>query len=410
MSDQFDVIMKPPLPIFDSLEFIDKTNLATHISIPENKDDYQKALEFIKSYKGSQGTFNAYRREIERLLHWSTLVAKKPLKDLKRQDMEDFIHFCQKPPKSWIGVNKFPRFIGKEGERSPNPNWRPFIATITKSAYRQGERPDLKNFELSQSSIKNTFAILGSFYTYLLQEEYVYMNPVALIRQKSKFIRKNQGQTKIRRLSERQWQYVIKTAEEMAETDPEKHERTLFIMSALYSMYLRISELAASKRWIPTMSHFFRDSEEGWWFTTVGKGNKQRQIAVSDAMLEALKRWRQHLGLSTLPSPADKSPLLPKTKGQGPMSSTNHIRKIVQGCFDQAINNLNQDGHVEDAETLTEATVHWLRHTGISDDVKRRPREHVRDDAGHGSGAITDKYIDIELKERNRSAKNKPIF
>lgn len=71
----------------------------------------QKALEFLKSYKGSQGTFNAYRREIERLLHWSTLVAKKTLKDLKRQDMEDFIHFCQKPPKSWIGVNKFPRFI-----------------------------------------------------------------------------------------------------------------------------------------------------------------------------------------------------------------------------------------------------------------------------------------------------------
>ncbi len=26
-------------------------------------------------------------------------------------------------------------------------------------------------------------------------------------------------------------------------------------------------------------------------------------------------------------------------------------------------------------------TVHWLRHTGISDDVKIRPREHVREDA-----------------------------
>ena len=41
--------------------------------------------------------------------------------------------------------------------------------------------------------------------------------------------------------------------------------------------------------------------------------------------------------------------------------------------------------------------MHWLRHTGISDDVKQRPREHVRDDAGHSSGAITDKYIDVEL-------------
>jgi|GEM_PF-3743224 hypothetical protein len=44
------------------------------------------------------------------------------------------------------------------------------------------------------------------------------------------------------------------------------------------------------------------------------------------------------------------------------------------------------------------ATVHWLRHTGISDDVKHRPREHVHDDAGHGSGAITDRYIDVNLQ------------
>jgi hypothetical protein len=58
---------------------------------------------------------------------------------------------------------------------------------------------------------------------------------------------------------------------------------------------------------------------------------------------------------------------------------------------------------------MMDATVHWLRHTGISDDVKIRPREHVRDDAGHSSGAITDKYIDIELKERHKSAKRKPI-
>ena len=48
-----------------------------------------------------------------------------------------------------------------------------------------------------------------------------------------------------------------------------------------------------------------------------------------------------------------------------------------------------------------------LRHTGILDDVKFRPREHVRDDAGHSSSAITDKYI--ELRERRSSARKKEI-
>ncbi len=33
----------------------------------------------------------------------------------------------------------------------------------------------------------------------------------------------------------------------------------------------------------------------------------------------------------------------------------------------------------------------------------------VRDDAGHSSSAITDRYVDIELRERAKSAKNKPM-
>ena len=82
----------------------------------------------------------------------------------------------------------------------------------------------------------------------------------------------------------------------------------------------------------------------------------------------------------------------------------------MQRCFDQAIEDLQKDGFNEEAESLLTATVHWLRHTGISDDVKIRPKEHVRDDAGHSSSAITDKYIDIELRERHRSAKAKPLI
>ena len=60
----------------------------------------------------------------------------------------------------------------------------------------------------------------------------------------------------------------------MAEVRLAFHDRTLFIMSILYLMYLRISELVASKRWTPVMNHFVRDADENWWLTTVEKGNK----------------------------------------------------------------------------------------------------------------------------------------
>jgi len=398
-----------PLPIFDSIEHFNVEKDFSYLGELYNLNDIKAALRFLKSYNGSQGTFNSYRREIERLIHWCILVANKSLKQLKRDDIEDFIIFCQKPPKSWIGKTKPSRFIVKDDIRVPNSAWRPFVVSISKIERRNGTNLDPKQFEFTHGSLRELFAILSSFYNYLIQEEYAAMNPVAIIRQKSKFIRRTQGQPKIRRLSELQWQYVIKTAEDLAKQNADVHERTLFIMSALYSMYLRISELAASNRWSPAMNHFYRDGDGHWWFTTVGKGNKERQIAVSDAMLKALKKWRSHLNLPLLPSPADTSPLLPKTKGNGAIKSTNTIRNIVQYCFDRTIEQLNKDGFNEESETLNEATVHWLRHTGISDDVKIRPREHVRDDAGHSSSATTDKYIDIELRERHRSARKKII-
>ncbi len=399
-----------PLALFDSIENFDEKYDYYYLCNSYDIKDIEVALSFLKAYRGSQGTFNAYRREIERLIHWCALISYKNIKALKSEDIENYLYFCQRPPKTWMGKTKPPRFIEKDGQRSPNPKWRPFTATVSKTARRKGDLPDKNDYDLSQGSLKEVFSILSSFFSYLIQEEYVSANPVAAIRQKSQFIRKSQSKPKIRRLSELQWQYVINTAKELAENNPTAHERTLFMMSILYSMYLRISELAANERWAPLMNHFYRDNDGYWWFTTVGKGHKERQIAVSDTMLQALKRWRKHLNLSPLPSPADTSPLLPKTKGQGSIASTNYIRRIVQACFDQTIQKLHQDGFTDEAETLNEATVHWLRHTGISDDVKIRPREHVRDDAGHSSSAITDKYIDIELRERHRSAKKKTIF
>lgn len=369
--------------------------------------DYKLVLNFLYSYRGSPDTFNSYRRELERLVQWSWLISNKSILQLKRTDIEEFIEFCQKPPESWIGTKTVARFLEDNGLRQPNPEWRPFNVKIPKKLFREGERADKVNFELSQDAIKQIFAILGSFFNYLIQEEATEVNPVLQIRQKSKFIRKHQQPHQIRRLSDAQWQAVLNTAQDLANADPDQHERTLFITSALYSMYLRISELASSKRWTPLMRHFFRDASGDWWFKTVGKGNKMRQIAVSPTMLSALKRWRIHLNLFGLPAPDEQNVLIPKQKGKGPIESTRAIRNIMQFCFDKAISRLMEEGSQEEAELLHAATVHWLRHTGISDDVKIRPREHVRDDAGHSSSAITDKYIDVELRERANSAKKK---
>lgn len=400
---------KLPTPFFDGLnQMLSGNDFQPDLS-GTWLQDYRQAKNFLLSYRGSLDTFNSYRRELERFLQWCHLKADKTLTQIRREDFENFLAFCQKPLKSWITLKVEKRFSEKNGERKPNEKWRPFVVKISKTDVKLGKQPDRSDYLLSEKAIRALFAVISSFYNYLIQEDYTLINPVLLIRQKSKYFRTQQTVKSIRRLSELQWGYVIETAEMMADDTPEKHVRTFFIMSALYGLYLRISELTASERWIPTMGDFHRDSEGRWWFLTVGKGNKERKISVSIAMLKAFKSYRKTLGLPPLPSPNDKTPLLTAHNTNRPLKSTRYIRELVQACFDCASQRLIDDNQHEEAAQLGIATVHWLRHTGISDDVKIRPREHVRDDAGHSSGSITDKYIDIKLHERHQSAKRKRI-
>ena len=279
--------IKSPVAFFDTLEqtrnpFKYPVRSLDHLLDDVSEDalaDYQCAGEFIYSYRGSADTYSTYRREIEHFLHWCWLVAKKSLNQIVREDMEDYVEFSKQPPRGWIGSKNVPRYLEREGQRLPNTAWRPYVKAA-------GE------YVMSQSALQSLFSVLSSFFNFLLQEQRISANPVSQMRQKSKYLRRRQNQGKIRRLSPLQWDYVIEAAEKMAAEEPREHERTLFVMNALFAMYLRISELVETPRWQPQMGHFQADQEGNWWFNTVGKGNKEREISVSDAMLSALKRYR----------------------------------------------------------------------------------------------------------------------
>lgn len=357
--------------------------------------DYRCVTEFLYAYRGSIHTYMSYRSELERILQWSWHIASKTLLSLHSTDIEHYLEFCQSPPEHWTITSPRSRFIKKDGFLKPNPLWKPFL---TPSSLR------------SQASLQLTLGILGSFYSYWVDRGIISSNVILQMRQKSKFIRKTSMRT-VRRLQTHQWQYVIQEAQNMADQNPQMHERTLLMVTLCYGLYLRISEIVASKRWCPVMGHFFKDEDQCWWFKTVGKGNKERHISVSDDVLKALKRYRLFLGLSTpLPYPGEGTILFPKHKTHGPLSSTRSVRYIMKGVFDEAYHRMVQQGLLDDAHELKIVTVHWLRHTGISDDIRSgRPREHVRDDAGHSSGHITDRYIHVISRDRYQSAKLKSI-
>jgi len=189
-----------PRPIFDTLEHLcdqykkslkEKESLKTWLSdclgeyfslIPNYAaEEYNQALLFLYNYRGSPDTFNSYRREIERFIQWCWFIHKKPIHELKRLDIEEFIEFSKKPLKHWVGTKIVSRFNIVNGERTPNPDWRPFIVKVSKRDFKEGKRAQKQDFNLSQQGLKQIFAILGTFYNNLIQEEYTEVNPLLQI-------------------------------------------------------------------------------------------------------------------------------------------------------------------------------------------------------------------------------------
>ncbi|MES2662201.1 MAG: tyrosine-type recombinase/integrase [Pseudomonadota bacterium] len=380
------------VPIFPAAADLNDSEDFNHTYFHAN--DFQAARLFLLSYSNNEATFRAYRSELEKFCQWLFFSAQVRLADVQPEDIRSYANFLRRPPVSWTSKIQHPRFVQNQGQTIPNPDWRPF----TRAAKAQA----------SQETLAASLRRLSSLYEFLVEENFCAKNPVKRLRQKNQLITRVQTKAQVRRLSDMQWAFVIEFAEKQANENPQL-ERTLFIVSLLYGMYLRISELTVNERWSPQMSHFWRDQDKQWWFKTIGKGNKERDISVSDTVLAALRRYREHLNLSPFPVQNEAFPLVPSHQsGQG-ISSSRQIRRLVQCCFDGAYALMVEEGLEQDAEELKVATVHWLRHTGISDDVKHRPHEHVRDDAGHSSSLITDRYIDIDRRERHESARNKPM-
>lgn len=403
-----------PVPLFDTLAHLTPTHQCIldwlesqtgHISGIQR--EYDACVLFLENYQGSLDTYNTYRRELERYCQWAWLIEKSSILAIESTQIHHYMGFVNQPPAHWITDKNVSKFQGDDDNRQPNEAWRPFVKRMTKSQKMEQMRAKIST-QLSNKSMASILAVLSTFYQFLQQQEICRLNPIALLRQKSRYVQKQQTTMVTRRLTEKQWRSVIQSTQQLANQE-ETYERHLFLLSAFYLLGLRISECAETPGRVPEMGDFYPDRQGCWWFTTVGKGNKQRDVAVPDAMLQALKRFRRSLGLSALPMRHEQTPLIPKQRGEGGLG-TRQIRNCIQVCFDHAIQALQSEGHEHEAQDLQAATVHWLRHTAITADVNHRPREHVRDDAGHESSIITDKYIDIDRQERHQSARDKLLI
>lgn len=439
-----------PFPLFDTykrFQHLNHLNLSAELPAVRESlasmnadlraiDGYLVVRSFLNSYAGNETTFNSYRTHAERLLLWSLLVCKKPVLDLTRVDGEAFMEFCLNPPASWVGPvvkSRFNRIGGRQVKASdtyePNPDWRPFNVTLPKNATpEEVAAAESQKYKPSQGSVAQIFAVCGSFYQHANDEGYCESNPFRAIKQKSKYKQRNTLEVDGRSLTPLQWDYVIETAvmladehrhveQESAAENEESlkleafHERNLFILATLFSMYLRVSDLVGRDNWEPSMGDFRQDGRGDWFFHVVGKGNKAAKISVrTDYISTYMARYRRHLGLSPAPSPGESRPLILTLHGRAGLSDR-QIRLLIQGVFDQALARMKADGWVEvEIAKLREASLHWLRHTSATFDAPLRDAKDLQADLRHESMKTTlDVYYNTLDEQRVSSVRDLPV-
>ena len=394
----------------DSKRFLDNISK----QIPDAREDFLYTQSFLKSYsRKSEATYRGYRNEVERLLLWAWTVVGKSVIQLKRPDLEGYFDFVHNPPAAWVGDSVQDRFKIIGGECRQNKNWRPFAGKLAKEDRKQAivEGADIKvsrdGHTLSHEAMKICYSAVSAFYDYLTDEGYAFGNPIPAIRKQSPYLIKGTTQKNIKRLSDLQWDFVLECAEKAADKDP-LHERTLFVIATLKTLYLRVSELSDRTNWQPVWKHYWQDTDGNNWLKVLGKGNKLRDVSVPSALLPYIDRYQRYR-TSLSSSFGINSAMVAKNRGSGGMTSR-QLRRIVQQAFDLAYDQMVAEGFGREAKALREATTHWLRHTGASQDIATRPLKHMSDDLGHASMGTTDQvYIQSDMKERAKSGKGRDV-
>jgi site-specific recombinase XerD len=375
---------------------------------PWKSQTWNWGLDFL-SYIGrnkSEHTYTRFRSELEKFLLWAFLIKDKSIDEFRKIDILEYADFCWQPPLSWICLTNHEKFLMQNGLFMQNPDWAPFRLMLSKG---DQSKPDKKKYRPSQQTLHSTFTALNAFYKHLMDEEFCFGNPVQIAKKDCRYFIKDAQVKDVKRLSEDQWDYMLKVAQAMADND-DRYERNLFLIASLKTLFLRISEFSERPDWTPVMSHFWQDHDKNWWLKIYGKGRKIRDITVPSSFLPYLKRYRAYRGLNTLPVAGENHPILEKIRGRGGMTSR-QLSRLVQEVFDATYEQLKAKQGEDSARKFKEVSTHWLRHTGASLEIERgRPLKDISEDLGHASMATTDTiYVQADDKKRAISGKERKV-
>ncbi len=352
-------------------------------------NDAEAIKTFLFDYKDSKLTYRSYLKELERLALWCIHVPKITISDLKREHLIDYRAFILDPTpfSKWCGPKRSKTI--KSGDY--NMEWRPFVKG------------------LSAPTARKVISILDSFFNYLVQNNYLAGNPLAVDKR-----RKGKKSNSTERWLERD--DITMTLEALTEYQSLTPEsafdvaRAKYIILTLFYTGLRLAELANHQMGC------FSLIENEWYLKVIGKGEKPRKIVVVDEYLDVLVHFRKLMDLpSSLPKYEEQTPLVPALDKQSSITD-NRIGQILRWAFNLGANKFetlaigteeDQMKYQHKASKLRKASAHWLRHSYGTYLVKSGCAiEKVKELMGHSDISTTMIYVHIAKNDLHTSARN----
>jgi integrase len=239
--------------------------------------------------------------------------------------------------------------------------------------------------------------ILQGMFAWLVEAGWVDHNPFRLMRDKRRRLDNRSG--RVERYLERPlwdwlWQWLNAPLDSSA-TPRQRFEaqRRQLIFGFAYLLAPRLGEMATARM------NDFTLREGRWWWRVVGKGGKLASIPVPPDMCRLLERWRDQLGLSSMPSVDEDTPLLRGLDGQRAIGD-NQLYRLIRDTFRQAASALEArqgDAAAREVASLEHATPHWLRHTALTHQAQAGIElRYLAETARHARLDTTSRYLHSE--------------
>lgn len=331
---------KPPAP-FPNMTVRAGKNSHEYSTLGVSNDIEAIAVWLADTGAQSKNTSQSYRREVERLLLWSTSIKDKSISELHREDILEFAAFLKNLPSNWIMTKRLSR---------SDSRWKPYI-----------NQP-------APSTQARTLTIINAMFKYLVQSGWLKLNPMPKIHRQ----KKQASTPTLRSLDSCDISIVKEAIDNLPSTTP-KEATTKARDEWLF--YLFLSTGARASEASLTMGNFKKiniGGQRSWFWEITGKGNKTALIPLSKPAVVKMMSFRSLLKIPPTPKANDPIPIIPslrKLNQDGGMKtipeplSRRGIDKRLKMIFKSAMK-IAAERNMP-TEQLQSASTHWLRHTSI---------------------------------------------